>query len=96
MIQLTARCGGRAQPAPRGHSQSSVQGQIHKCVEVWPVVAAVHTCTPGESKKNPTATVGARLDTAAANMSNIKNKNFFSHLLELDLSWLLVISGLNY
>lgn len=48
MIQLTARCGGRAQPAPQGHWQSSAQAQTRKHVEVWPVAAAVHTCTSGE------------------------------------------------
>lgn len=47
MIQLTARRGGRAQPALQGYLQSFVRDQTHECVEVWPVAAAVRTCAPG-------------------------------------------------
>lgn len=48
MNHSTARCGGRAQPALQVRSQSSVQDQAHKCVEVCPVAAAVPTCMSGE------------------------------------------------
>lgn len=87
MIQLTARCEGRAQPSPQGRLQSSSQDQIHKHVEVWPAAAAVHTCAPVKQQ------LQSSLDTSAQKSATLINH--MSNPLELSLSWLLFIGGLN-